>query len=255
MYKYLLFDLDGTITKSEEGIFNCIKYALDWAGIPYPEYRVFRSFIGPSLYDSFVREFGMDDAKAKEMVAKYRERYNVVGLFEAEVYDGVADTLRALKEKGCILSVATSKPTEPTLRILEKFGVGKYFDVVVGSNPDGTGSDKKHIISQVLESLKKDHGLTEDMIKSNQVVMIGDRRYDIEGGKACGLQTIGVLYGYGSMFDLFGSLAHIHAGPLPFSGSSPPFPPEIPAQPIPRAAPAAIVAQRPCRRGKFCVSS
>ena len=186
MYKYLLFDLDGTITKSEEGIFNCIKYALDWAGIPYPEYRVFRSFIGPSLYDSFVREFGMDDAKAKEMVAKYR------------VYDGVADTLRALKEKGCILSVATSKPTEPTLRILEKFGVGKYFDVVVGSNPDGTGSDKKHIISQVLESLKKDHGLTEDMIKSNQVVMIGDRRYDIEGGKACGLQTIGVLYGYGS---------------------------------------------------------
>jgi len=198
MYKYLLFDLDGTITKSEEGIFNCIKYALDWAGIPYPEYRVFRSFIGPSLYDSFVREFGMDDAMAKEMVAKYRERYNVVGLFEAEVYDGVADTLRALKEKGCILSVATSKPTEPTLRILEKFGVGKYFDVVVGSNPDGTGSDKKHIISQVLESLKKDHGLTEDMIKSNQVVMIGDRRYDIEGGKACGLQTIGVLYGYGS---------------------------------------------------------
>lgn len=198
MYKYLLFDLDGTITKSEEGIFNCIKYALDWAGILYPEYRVFRSFIGPSLYDSFVREFGMDDAKAKEMVAKYRERYNVVGLFEAEVYDGVADTLCALKEKGCILSVATSKPTEPTLRILEKFGVGKYFDVVVGSNPDGTGSDKKHIISQVLESLKKNHGLTEDMIKSNQVVMIGDRRYDIEGGKACGLQTIGVLYGYGS---------------------------------------------------------
>ena len=159
---------------------------------------MFRSFIGPSLYDSFVREFGMGDARAKEMVAKYRERYNVVGLFEAEVYDGVADTLRMLKEKGCILSVATSKPTEPTLRILEKFGVRKYFDVVVGSNPDGTGSDKKNIISQVLESLKKDHGLTEDMIDENQVVMIGDRRYDIEGGKACGLQTIGVLYGYGS---------------------------------------------------------
>lgn len=198
MYKYLLFDLDGTITKSEEGIFNCIKYALDWAGIPYPEYSVFRSFIGPSLYDSFVREFGMGDAQAKEMVAKYRERYNVVGLFEAEVYDGVADTLSMLKEKGCVLSVATSKPTEPTLRILEKFGVRNYFDVVVGSNPDGTGSDKKNIISQVLESLKKDHGLTEDMIDENQVVMIGDRRYDIEGGKACGLQTIGVLYGYGS---------------------------------------------------------
>ena len=94
MYKYLLFDLDGTITKSEEGIFNCIKYALDWAGIPYPEYRVFRSFIGPSLHDSFVREFGMDDAKAKEMVAKYRERYNVVGSnggAEVELTAGVGD--------------------------------------------------------------------------------------------------------------------------------------------------------------------
>ena len=198
MYRYLLFDLDGTITKSEEGIFNCIKYALDWAGIPYPEQSVFRSFIGPSLYDSFVREFGMDDAKAKEMVAKYRERYNVVGLFEAEVYDKVADTLRSLKERGCVLSVATSKPTEPTLRILEKFDVRKYFDVVVGSNPDGTGSDKKNIISQVLASLEKDHSLTEEMIKTGRVAMIGDRRYDIEGGKACGLQTIGVLYGYGS---------------------------------------------------------
>lgn len=198
MYRYLLFDLDGTITKSEEGIFNCIKYALDWAGIPYPEQPVFRSFIGPSLYDSFVREFGMDDAKAKEMVAKYRERYNVVGLFEAEVYAEVEDTLRSLKERGCVLSVATSKPTEPTLRILEKFDVRKYFDVVVGSNPDGTGSDKKNIISQVLESLKKDHDLTEEMIQDGQAVMIGDRRYDIEGGKACGLQTIGVLYGYGS---------------------------------------------------------
>ena len=198
MYRYLLFDLDGTITKSEEGIFNCIKYALDWAGIPYPEQSVFRSFIGPSLYDSFVREFGMDDAKAKEMVAKYRERYNVVGLFEAEVNNEVEDTLRSLKERGCVLSVATSKQTEPTLRILEKFGVRKYFDVVVGSNPDGTGSDKKNIISQVLESLKKDHDLTEEMIQDGQAVMIGDRRYDIEGGKACGLQTIGVLYGYGS---------------------------------------------------------
>ena len=207
MYKYLLFDLDGTITKSEEGIFNCMKYAMAWAGIPYPAPEVFRSFIGPSLYDSFANTLHMDDAQAKEMVAKYRERYNVIGLFEAEVYDGVAETLEKLKKSGCILSVATSKPTEPTLRILEKFGVRKYFDVVVGSNPDGTGSDKKFIITQVLESLKKDHGLTEEMVMSGQAAMIGDRRYDIEGGKACGLQTIGVLYGYGSReeFEIAGA--------------------------------------------------
>lgn len=198
MYKYLLFDLDGTITKSEEGIFNCMKYAMDWAGVPYPEPEVFRTFIGPSLYDSFANTLHMDDAQAKAMVAKYRERYNSVGLFEAEVYDGVADTLNKLRKNGCVLAVATSKPTEPTLRILDKFGVRKYFDVVVGSNPDGTGSDKKYIISQVLAKMKTEHGLTDNDIKIGCVAMIGDRRYDIEGGKACGLQTIGVLYGYGS---------------------------------------------------------
>lgn len=198
MYKYLLFDLDGTITKSEEGIFNCMRYAMDWAGVLYPEPEVFRTFIGPSLYDSFANTLHMDDAQAKVMVAKYRERYNSVGLFEAEVYDGVADTLNKLRKNGCVLAVATSKPTEPTLRILDKFGVGKYFDVVVGSNPDGTGSDKKYIISQVLAKLRSEHGLTDNDIENGRVAMIGDRRYDIEGGKACGLQTIGVLYGYGS---------------------------------------------------------
>ena len=198
MYKYLLFDLDGTITKSEEGIFNCMRYAMDWAGVPYPEPEVFRTFIGPSLYDSFANTLHMDDAQAKAMVAKYRERYNSVGLFEAEVYDGVADTLNKLRKNGCVLAVATSKPTEPTLRILDKFGVGKYFDVVVGSNPDGTGSDKRYIISQVLAKLRSEHGLTDNDIENGRVAMIGDRRYDIEGGKTCGLQTRGVLYGYGS---------------------------------------------------------
>ena len=207
MYKYLLFDLDGTITKSEEGIFNCIKYALDWAKIPYPSPEVFRSFIGPSLYDSFANTLHMEDAQAKKMVTKYRERYNMVGLFEAEVYDGVAETLSELKKRGCILSVATSKPTDPTLRILEKFGVRDWFDVVVGSNPDGTGSDKKDIISQVLNRLREKYGLTDDIADAGQAVMIGDRRYDIEGGKACGLQTIGVLYGYGSReeFEIAGA--------------------------------------------------
>lgn len=200
MYKYLLFDLDGTIMKSERGIYNCIKYALDWAGIPYPDEKVFRSFIGPSLYYSFSTNFGMDDAQAKQMVAKYRERYNDVGLFEADVYDGIPETLAHLKEKGCVLAVATSKPTEPTLRILEHFDLLKYFDVVVGSNPDGTSSEKKYIISQVLEKLASDIGWDEN--SRTETVMIGDRYYDIEGGKACGIDTVGVLYGYGSMKEL-----------------------------------------------------
>lgn len=195
MYKYILFDLDGTLTKSEKGIYNCIKYALDWAGIPYPGEEVFRSFIGPSLYDSFRSKFNMDDAQAKKMVDKYRERYNVTGLFENEVYDGVYEMLQGLKTRGCILAVATSKPTEPTLRILERFDLREYFDVVVGSNPDGTCSDKKYIISQVLDRLKTDWNW---VCGAEDTAIVGDRFYDIEGGRACNIDTIGVLYGYGS---------------------------------------------------------
>lgn len=212
MYKYLLFDLDGTIMKSERGIYNCIKYALDWAGIPYPDEKVFRSFIGPSLYYSFSTNFGMDDARAKQMVAKYRERYNDVGLFEADVYDGIPESLARLRENGCVLAVATSKPTEPTLRILERFDLLRFFDVVVGSNPDGTSSEKKYIISQVLKKLSADFGWDES--SRPDTVMIGDRYYDIEGGKACGIDTVGVLYGYGSMKELDSSGAtHVVARP------------------------------------------
>lgn len=217
MYKYLLFDLDGTIMKSERGIYNCIKYALDWAGIPYPDEKVFRSFIGPSLYYSFSTNFGMDDEHAKQMVAKYRERYNDKGLFEADVYEGIPETLEKLKERGCVLSVATSKPTEPTLRILERFDLLKYFDVVVGSNPDGTSSEKKQIIAQVLEKLAADFGWDEsDRVNT---VMIGDRYYDIEGGRACGIDTAGVLYGYGSMKELDAAGAtHVVAKPQKLLG-------------------------------------
>lgn len=209
MYKYYLFDLDGTLTKSEQGIFNCIKYALDWAQIPYPEEAVFRSFIGPSLYDSFSTQFDMEEEQAKAMVAKYRERYNVVGLFENEVYDGIYELLATLKKNGCLLAVATSKPTEPTLRILEKFDLAKYFDVVCGSNPDGTGSDKKIIIAESLQKLTGG-GLP----KPHTAAMVGDRFYDIDGGRANGIDTIGVLYGYGSReeFEKAGA-THIVAAP------------------------------------------
>ncbi|MGN0394509.1 MAG: HAD hydrolase-like protein [Coprococcus sp.] len=213
MYEYYLFDLDGTLTKSELGIYNCIKYALDWAHIPYPDESVFRKCIGPSLYYSFTTWFGLDDEKAKAMVAKYRERYNTVGLFENEVYDGIYDLLAELKERGAKLAVATSKPTEPTLRILEKFDLMKYFDVAIGSNPDGTGSDKKMIIAEVLKKLAD-----ENTIMPHTAAMVGDRFYDIEGGRANNIDTIGVLYGYGNKEELKKAGAtHIVATPAEIS--------------------------------------
>lgn len=195
MYDYYLFDLDGTLIKSETGIFNCIRYALDWAGIPYPSEEVFKSFIGPSLHFSFTTNFHMNDEQAKTMVAKYRERYNTVGLYETEIYDGLYETLEELKKRGAKLAVATSKPTGPSEKILERFELSGYFDVVVGSNPDGTGSDKKDIINEALRRLKSQPAYSKEEAGA---VMIGDRFYDIKGGQACGIDTAGVLYGYGT---------------------------------------------------------
>lgn len=219
MYKYYLFDLDGTISQSEPGILNCIRYALDAAGLPEPSEKVLKTFIGPSLYDSFTSKCHVDHDQALWLVAKYRERYNVTGLYETSIYGGIPETLKALKERGAKIGVATSKPTAPTEKILEKFDLAKYFDVVVGSNPDGTGSDKQVLIAECLKRLKEADAEGTDMpqadreeavmmddskpevktqIHEKDAVMIGDRMFDIDRGHACGIDTVGVLYGYGN---------------------------------------------------------
>lgn len=215
MYKYYLFDLDGTISQSEPGILNCIRYALDAAGLPEPSEKVLKTFIGPSLYDSFTGKCHVDHDQALWLVAKYRERYNVTGLYETSIYDGIPQTLKDLKEKGAKIGVATSKPTEPTKKILAKFDLAQYFDVVVGSNPDVTGSNKQVLIAECLKRLKEgetmtqadreetvmiDDSASEGKIRTHEkeAVMIGDRMFDIDGGHACGIDTVGVLYGYGN---------------------------------------------------------
>lgn len=215
MYKYYLFDLDGTISQSEPGILNCIRYALDAAGLPEPPEAVLKTFIGPSLYDSFTTKCHVDHDQALWLVDKYRERYNVIGLYETSIYDGIPETLKALKERGAKIGVATSKPTAPTEKILEKFDLAKYFDVVIGSNPDVTGSNKQMLIAECLKRLKEgetmtqadreetvmiDDSASEGKIRTHEkeAVMIGDRMFDIDGGHACGIDTVGVLYGYGN---------------------------------------------------------
>lgn len=215
MYKYYLFDLDGTISQSEPGILNCIRYALDAAGLPEPPEAVLKTFIGPSLYDSFTGKCHVDHDQALWLVDKYRERYNVIGLYETSIYDGIPETLKALKERGAKIGVATSKPTAPTEKILEKFDLAKYFDVVIGSNPDVTGSNKQVLITECLKRLKEgetmtqadreeivmiDDSASEGKIQTHEkeAVMIGDRMFDIDGGHACGIDTVGVLYGYGN---------------------------------------------------------
>lgn len=186
MIKYLLFDLDGTITDPKEGITKCVQYALSKFDIE-EECDNLLSFIGPPLTDSFIDFYGFDKQKAELAINYYRERYAKIGLFENSAIDGIHEVLEKLKEYGYTLAVATSKPTCFAISICEKYDFSKYFDIIMGSELDGTRTKKSEIIYEVLKQLNA---------KPEEVVMIGDRKYDIIGAKEVGTASIGVRFGY-----------------------------------------------------------
>lgn len=189
MRKAVIFDLDGTLTQSEEGIFNCVRYAADKLGFPVPDDETLHRFIGPPLTYSFKEYMGMDEAMADQAVAVYRERYTVTGLFENRVYPGIRRLLRTLKGQGWYVGIATGKPQGPAERIIEHFGLSRYFDKIVG--PQGKiGSEKDVLIRTALPE------------SYDEAWMVGDRKFDVEGGKAVGIRTIGVGYGYGDEAEL-----------------------------------------------------
>lgn len=189
-YRILLFDLDGTLTDSEEGILNCVKHALTSAGRSIPDDDALRAFIGPPLLESFQTVCGMTYEDAETAVAVYRERYNIIGLFENRVYDGIPELLKKLKAAGYKLAVATSKPEAYTLRILEHFGILSCFDAVAGCSLDKEGETKADMIRLAMKRL----GLTDE--DKPYILMIGDRKHDILGARECGIDCAGVLYGF-----------------------------------------------------------
>lgn len=188
--KCVIFDLDGTLTQSEEGIWNCVRYAAEKLGFPEPDAATLRKFIGPPLFYSFHNFMGMDEDMAQRAVDTYRERYTTVGLFENRVYPGIRRLLRTLKRQGCWLGVATGKPQEASERIIRYFGLDRFFNRVIG--PDGAtrSADKAELIRAALP---------EDYAEA---WMVGDRRFDIEGGRTVGVKTIGAGFGYGSEEEL-----------------------------------------------------
>lgn len=186
MIKYLLFDLDGTITDPKEGITKCVQYALSKFDIE-EECDNLLSFIGPPLTDSFIDFYGFDKQKAELAIKYYRERYAKIGLFENSAIDGIHEVLEKLKNSGYTLAVATSKPTCFAISICEKYDFSKYFDIIMGSELDGTRTKKSEIIYEVLKQLNA---------KPEEVVMVGDRKYDIIGAKEVGTASIGVRFGY-----------------------------------------------------------
>ena len=191
-FQYLLFDLDGTLTDPKLGITSCVQYALRKFGIEEPSLDRLEPFIGPPLADSFQEFYGFDEQKAAEAIRYYRERFSTVGLFENEIYPGIAEMLAHLKKSGKTLAVASSKPTVFVKKILEHFEIDCYFNVIVGSELDGTRARKEEVVEEALRQLRQ---VAE--IKGNDgIVMIGDRRFDVQGAKLSGLVSVGVSFGY-----------------------------------------------------------
>lgn len=190
---YILFDLDGTLTDSSEGITNAVVYALEHYGI-HENKKNLRKFIGPPLRDSFQEYYGFSPQKAAEAVEKYREYYNAGGMFENQVYPGIPRLLNRLNGAGKTLIVATSKPEGLARKILEHFELASCFYDIQGADLEGDREKKEDVIRYVLEK----HGVTD----TEDVVMVGDRRHDVEGAAAFGIPCIGVLYGFGSREEL-----------------------------------------------------
>ena len=197
MKKYFLFDLDGTLTDPKVGITTCVQYALHSFGIEEPDLDKLEPFIGPPLKDSFMEFYGMDEEQAEAAIEKYRERFSETGLFENEIYPGIAPMLKDLSEKGFRLAVASSKPTVFVEKILEHFGIRQYFKAVVGSELDGRRTSKDQVVQEALRQL-----FGQESIVYQEVYMVGDRRFDVEGARAMKVESIGVTYGYGGMEEL-----------------------------------------------------
>lgn len=193
-FQYILFDLDGTLTDPSEGIVNSVIYALKKQGIIETDRQKLTSFIGPPLIDAYMEHYGFSKEKAFETVRFYREYFSVKGLFENQIYEGIATLLKDLYNAGHRIVLATSKPQPFAEQILEHFGIREYFYFVAGATMDESRSHK----DDVLEYAIKECGITDP----SRSVMIGDRKYDILGGKRFGFKTVGLLYGFGSREEI-----------------------------------------------------
>lgn len=195
MYKVILFDLDGTLTESGEGIMRSAQYALEKIGKPEPELNNLRVFVGPPLIEQFMEYAQIDRATAETAVEYYRERYSVTGIFENALYPGIEEMLSKLKEMGYTLAIASSKPEFYVRQIMDHFGVAQYFAEMGGSEMDGRRTDKAEVIEEVL--CRMDMGEHRE-----QVIMIGDKEHDVYGARKAGLECISVSYGYGTKEEL-----------------------------------------------------
>ena len=190
----VLLDLDGTLADPREGIVACYRHALNALGHPCPTDEELERLIGPPLHDTLWSILGRDDpGRHAEALRLFRERFSTVGLFENELYDGIPDALEALRDLGLRLVLATSKPVVFARRIARHFDIDTSLDAIYGSELDGSLGKKAQLIAHIVE---------REGIDRSRAVMVGDRMHDCEGASANGVETIGVLWGYGSREEL-----------------------------------------------------
>lgn len=193
-YTHMIFDLDGTLTDPKVGITEAIKFALNKMGEPIPDMAVLVDFIGPPLFDSFIEKCGLSPAQAMKAVDYYREYYSEKGLYENHPYPGIEAALEALKQENVRMYVATSKPEVYARKILTYFGLNHYFDCIAGATLDGSITKKEEVLDYLSEKCQ--------LGELDSVLMIGDRKFDIEGARHAGFDAAAVLYGYGSREEL-----------------------------------------------------
>lgn len=189
--KAIFFDLDGTLTDSGEGIFNCARLALSHFGIPQPTDQEMRVFVGPPLRETFAK-FGVPEEGIEKALEIYRERYNPIGIFENTPYPGIHDLLAKLRADGHRLFLATAKPEVMAVRIMDRFALAPYFELICGASLDLSRDSKSAVIAYLLEQVPN----------AEQVIMVGDTAYDVIGAKEHGIPTIGVSWGYGKAEDM-----------------------------------------------------
>lgn len=190
-YTSILFDLDGTLTDSGEGIINCAILALEHFGCPIPSREALRVFVGPPLRDSFIRH-GVPEDKAEEAIAIYRSRYIPIGKYENTPYPGIRELLETLNQQGYKLYVATSKPEEMSKDILKHFDLAKYFTAICGASMDASRSNKEAVIAYLLETTGE----------AGSMIMVGDTKFDIIGAAFHNIPAIGVSWGYGQVEEM-----------------------------------------------------
>lgn len=195
MWKTVLFDLDGVLTDSAEGITKCVQYALVELGIKAPELSELNCFVGPPLHEMFMKYARLDTETADRAVALYRERYVPTGMFENQLYPEILKLLELLKRNGIIMGVASSKPEVYVKQILEHFGISSYFKVVVGSELTGDRVKKNEVLEEAIRRLHMEN-------RRDQIVLIGDTAFDIRGAHAVDIDCVAVSYGYGKREDL-----------------------------------------------------